>query len=182
MNLYLVRHGEASATWGQCSDPGLSELGAQQAQECAEQLGPQLDGATHLVSSPLARARETAEPLAQSLQLLVRVDDAFKEIPAPVPLPQRQDWLRSFMQQRWDEQDDSMHQWRDRAFGQVMGFEQPTVVFTHFLVINAVVGKVLDRAETLCFWPDNVSVTHLRRTGDGLELVALGRQMKTVVN
>ena len=182
MNIYLVRHGEASATWGQCSDPGLSELGAAQAQECAGQLEPRLDGATHLVSSPLARARETAEPLARSLQLSVRVDDAFKEIPAPVPLPQRQDWLRSFMKQRWDEQDDSLHQWRNNILEGLRSLQQPTVIFSHFLVINAVLSELEERPEILCFWPDNGSATHLRLSDGQLELVARGREMSTVVN
>lgn len=182
MDIYLVRHGEAAATWGQSSDPGLSEQGVQQAQHCAGQLRRQLDAATELVSSPLLRARETADPLAKLLQQPVQVNEAFREIPAPVPLPKRQDWLRNFMKQRWETQPESMHAWREQAYSQVSGLGQPTVVFTHFLVINAVVGKVLGRAETLCFWPDNVSVTHLRNTGESLELVALGRQMKTVVN
>jgi probable phosphoglycerate mutase len=56
------------------------------------------------------------------------------------------------------------------------------VFFTHFLVINAIVGSVLDHPQTLYFWPDNGSVTHLRVRNQQLELVALGRDMKTVVN
>ena len=56
------------------------------------------------------------------------------------------------------------------------------VFFTHFLVINAIVGRVLEHPETLYFWPDNGSVTHLRIRNEQLELVELGQDMKTVVN
>lgn len=182
MDIFLVRHGEAAAGWGQSSDPGLSELGARQAEEVAAALLPQLHGATTLLSSPLARARETAMPLAESLEKPVLVEDAFREVPAPVPLPQRQTWLRGFMQQQWPGQPASLTQWRDCALCELLRQRQPAVVFTHFLLINAIVGSVLQRPEILCFWPDNGSITRLRYTGATLELVSLGREMETVVN
>lgn len=182
MDIFLVRHGEAAAGWGQSSDPGLSELGVRQAEEVAAALQPQLPGATTLLSSPLARARETAIPLAQALEKPVLVEAAFREVPAPVPLPQRQTWLRGFMQQQWPGQPASLTRWRDRALGELLRLRQPAVVFTHFLLINAVVGSVLQRPEILCFWPDNGSITRLRHTGATLELVSLGREMETVVN
>jgi broad specificity phosphatase PhoE len=182
MDIFLVRHGEAAAGWGQSSDPGLSELGLRQAEEVAEALLPRLSADTALLSSPLARARETAIPLAEALEKPVVVEDVFREVPAPVPLPQRQPWLRDFMQQQWPGQPPSLTQWRDRALTELLEQSQPAVVFTHFLLINAVVGRVLRRPEILCFWPDNGSITQLRHSGDTLELVSLGREMETVVN
>ena len=182
MNIYLVRHGEAASSWGQSSDPGLSELGRQQAQQSADRLRSELGESSELVSSPLSRAQETAAPLAQLLQRPVSIEKAYREIPAPVPMEQRQDWLRKFMRERWNTQPDSLLQWRERAYRQLLGLQQDTAVFTHFLVINAIVGQVLERAETLYFWPDNGSITHLRHTGESLELVELGEQMETVVN
>jgi len=182
MDIFLVRHGEAAASWGQAADPGLSELGAEQAQTAAQALHDRLAADVQLVSSPLARARETAEPLASALQLPVHINDAFREIAAPVPLSERQAWLRQFMQQRWDEQPDSLHQWRQQALTQLLELQRPTVVYTHFLVINAVVGQILEAANTLHFWPENASITHLRSIGHSLELVELGAQMPTVVD
>ncbi len=182
MDIFLVRHGEAAAAWSESSDPGLSELGARQARDVAAALRDRLDLRARLISSPLARALETAQPLADVLSLGVEINDAFREIPAPVPLSQRRDWLRQFMQQTWDNQASTLCDWRDRVMEQLLGLRQPAVVFTHFLVINAVVGQIEGRAETLCFWPDNASITSLRRRGDTLELVELGRQMQTVVN
>jgi probable phosphoglycerate mutase len=125
---------------------------------------------------------ETAQPLADLLSQQVEVNEAFREIPAPVPLPDRQNWLRGFMGQTWSEQPPELWGWRDRALQQVLGQPCSTVIFTHFLVINAIAGAVQEREETLCFWPDNASITHLRKRGNALEMVALGRQMETVVN
>lgn len=182
MDIYLVRHGEAAASWGEDPDPGLSELGHQQARMAAQDLAQCIGTDYQLVSSPLIRARETSEPLSLQLHLPVDIQDVFREVPSPVPLAQRQGWLRQFMAQQWHEQPESLLSWRDTIIGTLQCCEQPSVVFTHFLVINAVVGSVLGRPETLCCWPDNGSVTHLRNVGGKLELVALGKQIETHVN
>lgn len=182
MDLFLVRHGEAAASWGESPDPGLSDLGQQQAEKTAEALQQQICNDTLLLSSPLQRARETAIPLARMLQRDVIVEDVFREIPSPVPLAQRQVWLRKFMQQQWLEQGDEHHKWRTAAVQRLLTSKQPAVIFTHFLVINAVVGQILQRPETLCFWPANGSITKLRRNGSDLELLALGDEVETIVN
>ena len=182
MDIYLVRHGEAAASWAQHPDPGLSALGAQQAESVARFLQDRVGADVHLISSPLARARETAAPLAATLGLAVQLNEAFREIQAPVPLVERQDWLRQFMRQRWDEQPEELHRWREVATGELLALGTPAVVFTHFLLINAVVGRIQGADTTLCCWPDYGSITHLRCFDHRLELVSLGAQMSTVVN
>lgn len=182
MDIFLVRHGEAAASWGESPDPGLSDLGIQQAAAVGAALKQYISDDTLLWSSPLRRAVETAGPLARIMRQTVREDEAFREIPAPVPLVQRQTWLRQFMQQQWQEQGEDLIAWRSAALQQLLELQQPAVVFTHFLVINAVVGHVLDRDETLCFWPANGSITRLRHNGTGLELITLGEEIATLVN
>jgi broad specificity phosphatase PhoE len=183
MDIFLVRHGEAAASWGEDPDPGLSELGVQQAAQVAELLLLQLAPAgIDIVSSPLLRAQETAMPLAQSLSLPVSIDTSFREIPAPVALAGRKQWLQAFMKQQWQDQPQTLLEWRDTALSQIHSLKKPTVIFTHFLVLNAIIGDVLERSETLVFWPDNASVTQLKLTAGALELVQLGVQMDTVIN
>ncbi len=182
MDIFLVRHGEAAANWGESPDPGLSELGHQQAEVAAALLEQEITVGTQLWSSPLRRAIETAGPLARIMRQTVREDEAFREIPAPVPLAQRQTWLRQFMQQQWHAQAEDLIAWRTAALNQLLALQQPAVVFTHFLVINAIVGQVLARDETLCFWPANGSITRLRHHGAGLELIMLGEEITTLVN
>ena len=55
--IYLVRHGEAAAQWSEDLDPGLSDLGRRQAADVGARLRE--IGPLALVSSPLARARES---------------------------------------------------------------------------------------------------------------------------
>ncbi len=182
MDIFLVRHGEAAAAWGQCGDPGLSELGRQQASAAAQQLLPLVDADTRLVSSPLARAQETAQPLAGALGVAVSIDDAFRELPAPVPLEQRSGWLKTVMQQRWEQQSAELLAWREQAMEHLLGIEGSAVVYTHFMVLNAIVGQLQEQAETVVYLPDNASITRLRRLDTGLELVELGAQLETVIN
>ena len=182
MDIFLVRHGEAAASWAQEPNPGLSQLGWQQAESAAARLGNQVGDDTLILSSPLQRAVETAEPLATLLQQSVLEDETFREIPSTVPLSDRQAWLRQFMQEQWSEQGDELLAWRTAALEHLQALTRPAVVYSHFLLINAIVGQVLNRSETLCFRPDNGSITHFRHTGTGLELVALGQQMQTSVN
>lgn len=143
---------------------------------------PRLPANVSLISSPLARARETAAPLSAALSLPVQLADSFREIPSTVPLAERQEWLKAFMRESWGSQPPELLEWREAAFQGLLGLQQPAVVFSHFLVINAVAGRLQQRDETLCFWPANASVTHLRLAAGQLELVALGEEMASVIN
>lgn len=180
--IYLVRHGEADAHWGQSADPGLSELGREQARKCAHLLAPRLDAGALLLTSPLARARQTAAPLARLLDADVLVSDVYREIPSSVPLSQRRDWLREFMREEWKDQADTLIAWREALLAGLYSLQSPVAIFTHFLVINTVVGHVRGNDLTLNFWPDNASVTEIMLTDGKLVVTALGREMETAVN
>lgn len=83
MILYCVRHGESTYNvegrlQGQSDAPRLSPLGQKHSVAVAAALG-QLP-IVAIYSSPLARAMETARPLADALKLPVRCDDRLKEI------------------------------------------------------------------------------------------------------
>ncbi len=182
MDVFLVRHGEASSSWGESPDPGLSELGRQQAGAVAAHLAPMLDPGTQLLTSPLLRARETATPLFEALGERVQVAEAYREVPSPVALANRQAWLRQFMGERWEQQTEVLLEWRENILTHLVQLDRPAVIFTHFLVINAVVGHLTGKAETLCFWPDNGSITHLRVVDGSMRLHALGAQLSTRVN
>jgi broad specificity phosphatase PhoE len=182
MKIYLVRHGEAAASWQEAENPGLSERGQEQAAAAAQQLLQCIDPAIHLVSSPMQRARETAEPLSQGLGVEVSIVEAFREIPTPVPLPERQAWLKSVARQSWDEQHDMVRQWHRSLLQELRQIRQPTVVFTHFMVLNAIVGALSAKDRVVCFLPDNTSITTLQWSDETLQVVELGRELRTKVH
>ena len=81
--LYIVRHGEPTGSWGVSHDPdpGLSDLGKQQAQTAAERL--RLLTPKRIVTSPLRRARETSDPLVGMLGQQAIVAPPVAEVPTP---------------------------------------------------------------------------------------------------
>lgn len=182
-SVYLVRHGEAAASWGESRNPGLSELGRDQAMKTCGLLIEHLHGhSPTLISSPLARAQETAAPLARALSLAVLIDERVREIPSPSPLEGRQAWLRTFMRGRWSEQSRDLREWRAGILEALAALPDQAVVFSHFLVLNTIVGAQDERDETLVYWPANASVTVLRESDRGGWNVDLGEQMRSIVN
>jgi broad specificity phosphatase PhoE len=180
VDIYLVRHGEAAAKWGEDPDPGLSPLGRQQAQAVRDQL--EVGASLKLISSPLLRAQETALPLANVLRESVTIVDTYREIPSPVGIDDRQAWLKGFMKQNWEEQGPDILQWRDNIWSSLFEIDGDCVIFTHFMVINAVVSRLTTAEPTVCCVPANGSVTRLRLEGHALKLVELGHQHQTLVN
>ena len=86
MLIYLIRHGESlynaeGRIQGQ-SDIALSPLGILQAKAIADALATQSIDAIY--ASPLRRAAQTAEPIADRLSLEIRFDDRLKEINAGI--------------------------------------------------------------------------------------------------
>jgi broad specificity phosphatase PhoE len=79
--VHLLRHGEVfnpdGVLYGRLPGFRLSELGEAQAKLAAEYLAGR--NITHLVSSPLERARQTAAPLAQATGLTVAIDERLIE-------------------------------------------------------------------------------------------------------
>jgi len=77
--LLLVRHGETDwnrdGRWQGRSDTRLNDRGREQ----ARQLAAKLDGVDVVYSSDLARARETADIVAQQLGLDIQVDARLRE-------------------------------------------------------------------------------------------------------
>ena len=97
--IFLVRHGEAAAGWGDHPDPGLSDLGKKQAEAVAATLANL--GAKSAISSPMLRCRETALPFEQRMGLVARVAPEVSEIDTPDDVEDRVLWLRTLMGGDW---------------------------------------------------------------------------------
>ncbi|MCU1623683.1 MAG: phosphoglycerate kinase [Frankiales bacterium] len=182
MELVLVRHAlpvRVDATeHGGPADPGLSDVGWQQAVRILEALA--LDEVTHLYSSPAARALETAEPLVAKLALPLEVDEGLgefdREHASYVPVEE----LRAENDPRWhalvkgELLDSGIDPQAFRA-GVVQAIEAiaarhpggRAVLFTHAGVINAYAGHVAGQARVLWFAPAYASLTRVGASRDG---------------
>lgn len=171
--LYLVRHGKAAAGWAEDFDPGLDGLGKEQAKGVAQALAHL--GPLDVITSPLLRAQETAEPLSDIWGCTQRIEERVGEIPSPTKdLMGRAQWLQDVMEERWSNLGEDLHSWRRAVFEALLALDTDTVVFTHFIVINAVVGVATGDRRVVCFWPDNGSITTVEADGSSLNLIERG--------
>jgi len=179
--IYLVRHGKAAAGFDGHVDPGLDDLGRAQADATAAMLAPK--GPLPVFSSPLARARETAAPLAERWASDILIEPRVAEIPSPTDdLTQRAAWLRDAMAGRWSSLPPSLQDWRRALIDCVAELAEDSVVFCHFIAINVAVGAARDDDRMVIFSPDNGSVSSLSNDGGRLRVLELGRTAETHVN
>jgi broad specificity phosphatase PhoE len=185
LQIALVRHGRASAGWDTALDPGLDDLGRKQADEAAEKLDLIFVGQqVQIISSPLLRCQQTAKPFAELRTTPVRVCDEVAEIPSPngVEMSGRVDWLRVAMQGTWADLGGEYVEFRDLVVKFVQSLETSTVVFSHFIAINAVIGSLTgdDRLVIRSF--DNCSITLLDRDSAGnLRIAQTGHEADTLI-
>lgn len=183
--LFLVRHGRASGGWDDDPDPGLDDVGREQAERLANRLGPMgAETPPRLVSSPLRRCQETAAPLARRWDVTPIIEPAVAEIPSPdgVPFGERVPWLRTAMAGGWTDLGARFVAYRDEVVATVRALPAGTVVLSHFVAINAVIGACLGDDRLVIRSLDNVSVTVIGVDEDGsLRLVQGGDEADTLI-
>jgi len=177
--IYFVRHGEAAAGWGEHPDPGLSDKGWMQAEAVAKRLIA-LD-ISHVYSSPMKRCQETASAFADLAGKPASIEPAVTEIPTPSDVEDRRTWLRDLMAGDWANTPDEVKAWHSGLLETVSTLPDNTVVFSHFIAINAIVGHLSGASAVTVFRPNYCSVTTLERRGNELALLERGESLETRV-
>jgi len=186
----LIRHGRSADVVpgsDESADPPLHDEGVVQAERLARRLGGK---AIHAVySSHLARARQTAAPLAAARGLQVEVHTEIEEVRlgdwangefrrrAFVRDPEWVAWSRTG---RWDGipggEGDDVFRARvadvvDRLASEHQG--QTIAVVAHGGSINAYVAHLLGTHRSLLFTIENTSITAVRISADGPTIVTV---------
>jgi broad specificity phosphatase PhoE len=184
--VYLVRHGRAAAGWDTDPNPPLDELGRQQAIDVARSFSRH--AVMPIVSSPLLRCQQTAFPLSSTWGIEVDIEPAVVEIPSPEghDLSTRVGWLRNAMAGSWSElaanSGDRYAKYRDSVVERITAVEADTIVFSHFVAINVVIGEALGDDRMVIARLDNCSVTTVDVATDGtLSIVEMGREADTLI-
>ena len=185
LQIALVRHGRASAGWDTAVDPGLDELGCAQADDAAKKLDQIFAGQqVAVISSPLTRCQQTAEMFAKLRNVSVRVCAEVAEIPSPVGVEMlgRVDWLRVAMQGTWADLGSEYVAFRDSVVEFVQSLKTSTVVFSHFVASNAVVGALTGDDRLVIRSLDNCSITLLEQDSAGnLHIAQTGHETDTLI-
>ncbi len=178
--LYLVRHGQPQAGFGEDPDPGLNELGHRQAAALAKRLEPL--GRLSLISSPLQRARDTAVPFERRWKCEARIEPVVAEIPSPgQDLAERAAWIRRALRGRWSDLPQFYQDWKEHLVAFLCSLQTSSLITTHFVAINAAVGVARKDERMVCFEPDHCSCTVLEQVDGTLRIVTLGRERQTRV-
>jgi len=173
--IYMIRHGRAAAAFGEAHDPGLDDLGRAQAEEVAKIL--EVLGPLAIVSSPLARTRETAAPLARLWKREPVIEEAVAEIPSPgLDLAERAQWLRKLMAGSWRDATPPLAQWREDVIAALTGLTEDTVVFSHYVALNVAMGAATGDDRVTVFSPENCSVTIFEVADGKLMLIERGKE------
>jgi broad specificity phosphatase PhoE len=177
----LIRHAQqdvdfAGATVGDWIDPRLSDHGRQQARLAGEALSLlKLDG---IYTSPLKRAMETADAVAQHHRLVVqKLDDLreveiFREMPGDKKAEEflgtdllQAVRLRMLNERSWDvyPYSESSHEFRRRAINAVetaiaRNKGERIAIVCHGGVINAYVGHIISSPYDMFFRPAHTSI------------------------
>lgn len=185
--VHVIRHGRPASTWGgHDEDPGLDATGLAQAVAVAEEIMalPSDERPARVVSSPLRRCRETAEPLARALAVEIQIDPRVGEIPTPAALSaaERPDWLRRAFGGRWDEVAGDLDyvDWTRNVAG-ALREHAGAAVFSHFVALNAAMSVATGEASVMAFRPDHCSRTVFGIEGDRLILIGKGREAQSQV-
>ncbi len=180
--LYLVRHGRAEMGWdGDDPDPGLDDVGREQARRVALELSSL--GPLALVTSPLRRARETAMPFEKRWGTAAIVEPNVGEVPSPgdVAKAGRVAWLRRAMGGTWADLGDRYERWRDTVVSSLAARTVDTVITSHFIAINAAIGSALGDDRVVIASLDNASVTVVEVVDRALLLRSTGREADTLI-
>ncbi len=186
MRLILVRHGKPDENdLERPHDPPLAAVGWSQAQAVGEALAR--EPLTHIVSSPLQRAFDTAQPLAERTGLSVQVVPGWAEADRGAAKYRSTETLRAQGKDEWKRflQDPITYLGADTETfrREVLGALDSTIaltpkgtvaVFTHGMPINVVLAHVLGLNSLVHFAPGYCSVTRLRaRSPQAMNVVSV---------
>ena len=181
--LFLIRHGEPEAAWGgDARDPGLSDVGREQARAASRALAA--IGKLDIVTSPMARCLETAAPYAELISSDRVIEPRVSEVVAPAGTTDRRAWLREnfpwdagVARKQWRDVDPALSAWRDSVVSCVLELKRDTAVFSHFIAINALASVAMRSDDTIVCTPGYASITEFQIRDGALELVRMGETM-----
>ncbi|MGH8445391.1 MAG: histidine phosphatase family protein [Solimonas sp.] len=190
--IYLIRHAEPEKDGG--GDFGLTARGHEQARVTAAALAQRWPAPLPLLSSPLLRCRDTAAPLARRWGVELRIEPRVIEFPSPQAQGVvRGDWLRFALRGSWQAAADDgearqpgyaaqLADWRAGIVAALRDCTQDTVICTHFVVINSLLGGLRGDGGAICqAMPDHASVSVVECVDGRLALLEMGREIVTPV-
>jgi broad specificity phosphatase PhoE len=192
--LYVVRHGRVASNPVDRDNPELGQDGRLQAEAVAAELRARLPTPLPILTSPLLRCRETAAPLCAHWGIEPVIEPRVAEVPGPpASAMPRDEWLRRALSAEWPElvqlaqtlqagYDGFLIDWRQGVLEAVLARDCDTVIFSHFVPVNVLIGHATRSNRVACFLPDYTSITTFESRDGQFRLIEHGRAMQSRVN
>ena len=183
INLIFIRHGEASDAWDNHPDPGLSKAGINQANELLQR--KELNNLENysFISSPKLRAIETAKPLAKKFNKEIEIDKSFIEIPSNgIDINKRQSWIKEIMKSKKKDLPDHVKLWIDNIYRKTNTIKNNSIIFTHFMVINALISEITNSEMLIYFNPGYTSIVTVEIKNEKISSFFIEESKKTFIN
>lgn len=134
-----------------------------------------------IISSPLRRALETAEPFARLWGSTITVEPAIAELPPPqdVTAENAVQWFLQLAHRDWRDLPRDYEERRTQIIRFADSITETALVVTHLLAINAMVGFAQQTERVISYAAANCSVTAVE-IGDSWRLVRRGRESRAL--
>jgi 2,3-bisphosphoglycerate-dependent phosphoglycerate mutase len=186
VDLLLIRHAEPVRIEAETgiADPPLTEAGVEQARRLAAWLAA--ERIDHIATSPLQRARQTAEPVAEHFGLEPETVEGIAEFDAEassyIPMEEmranRDPRLAAMVEGRWEELGSMVEPeaFRAGAVSTIDGIAaahpgRRVAVVCHGAVINVYLGDVIGTDRLLWFEPHYTSISRVVISRGGIRSV-----------
>ena len=183
IKIIFVRHGEAASAYGDHEDPGLSKKGLSQSNDLLRNNKLQNLEEYTFISSPKLRAIETAGPLARKFNKEILIDDIFIEIPSKdIQINKKQQWLKQLVDTKIKDLPENVKLWVNNILKRTSGIREHSIIFTHFMVMNALLGQLTKSEKLLCFYPDYTSILEIEVKEGKIKSFSKKNSKKTYIN
>tara|TARA_Y200000002_G_C22590677_1_gene625062 strand:- start:33 stop:596 length:564 start_codon:yes stop_codon:yes gene_type:complete len=183
IELIFIRHGEASDAWNNHPDPGLSKTGISQSNDLLNNKDLEALGSYSFISSPKLRAIETAKPLVKKFNKELKIDNDFIEIPSEnIDLNDRQDWIQKIIKTNKKDLPDYVKLWSENIYKKTISFKKNSIIFTHFMVINALISDITSSDTLLYFHPGYTSIVKIKIAENKIQSFLIQESEKTHIN
>ena len=119
-------------------------------------------------------------------EIQLKKDFLNKFIESGFPNRKQEDWkfldISQIIKKNISDLDKPQQNWQANILSTLKDLSEPTIIFSHFMVINIVVSTLKDDPRVVSFYPDNCSITELESDRGKLNLISTGNELQTHIN
>ena len=81
----------------------------------------------------------------------------------------------------WKNLSPALNTWRTSCIEFIATLQEDSIIFSHYIAINVIIGHCQNSDKVISYNPDNCSIHHFENS-QNLKIVQLGKQAQTTIN